>query len=115
MVESGTRERIGVMAVLALIARLGVVCRLSSGPDAVVAGRAALRCACVIKPVDRPLAGCVAAVTFRLRHDMVCRLAVGAHVIVASRTVFRRSLEDSGFVASFACDHHVRAGQRKAC
>lgn len=101
------------MAVLAFVARLGVACRLASGFDAVVARHAALRCACVIEPVDRPLAGCVAAVTLCLRHDMVGRFAIGAHVIVASRAGLGRALEDCGLVARLAGDSLMGSRQRK--
>ena len=103
------------MAVLALIARLRVVCRFARGLHPIVARHAALRCAGVIEPVDRPLASCVAAVAFRLGHDMVCRLAISAHVIVATGAGLGRALEDGGLVARLAGNGHMGSCQRKPC
>lgn len=114
MVKSRAGKRIGVVAILAFVARLRVAGRLARGLDAIVARHAALRCSRVVEPVDRPLAGCVTAVAFRLRYNMVCRLAVGAHIIVASRTGLGRALEDGRLVACLAGNGHMSARQRKS-
>lgn len=115
MVKPCACERIGVVAILALIAGLRMVRGFSRSFDPVVAGDAALRGAGMVEPVDRPLPRRVAAVALGLRDNVVCRLAIGPHIIVAARAVSRRSLEDGALVARLAPNGHMRACQWEAC
>lgn len=109
MIESCACERIGVVAILAFVARLRMIRGLSNRLDPVMAADAALRCAGMIEPVDDPLPGRVAGVAFGLRDYMVCGFAIGPHVVVATSAVAGRSLEDRTLVASFARDGHMRS------
>lgn len=109
MIEPCACERIGIVAILAFIARLRMICGLSHRLDPVMAADAALRRACMVEPVDRPLPGCVAGVAFGLGDNMVCGFAICPHVIVATGAVAGRSLEDRTLVAGFARNGHMRS------
>lgn len=114
VIEPRTCERIGRVAILALVAGFGMVRGLSHGADTVMAAHAALGGACVIEPRDRPLAGGMAAIALGLGDDMVGGLAIGTNVVVTARAFSRGALEYGTLMAGFASNGHMRARQWKA-
>lgn len=115
MIERSIAEIVGIVAILAAIARLRMIGRFANRFHPVMTGEAGFGNAAMIKSADRPYICGMAGIAFALRGNVVAVLAGGADVVMAACATRRSTLENATLMAGLTGNTCMPPRERKAC
>ena len=99
MIECSIAKIVGIVAILAAIARLRMIGRFANRFHPVMTGEAGFGNAAMVKPADRPFIGGMAGIAFALSGYVVAVLTGGTDIIMAPRATFGGALKNTALVA----------------